>query len=416
MNKTLQKRLRTIKQSALKLSNTGTDIKNKALVSVAGTLIENARIIIEQNNIDVRLAKKSNLSPSLIDRLVLTESRIKSMTDSVKQIAELNDPTGEIISEWTTSNNLHIKKIRVPLGVICMIYESRPNVTIDSAALCLKSGNAVILRGGKESINTNRILSKLFTDAAYKAGIPEGTVLFIDTPDKKIVYELIKSDSYIDLIIPRGNEKMIRSIREKATVPVLSHGKGLCHTYIDEYANVEMAKKIAYNAKVQRPGVCNAMETLLIHKNIADKVLPELAAMYNKAGVKLKGCKKTFKSVPGITLAAERDWNTEYLDLILSVKIVDSLNEAIEHINKYGSGHSESIISESKTNIDRFAAIVDASGIFINASTRLHDGGVFGLGSEIGISTQKLHARGTMGLKELTTTKYVVYGTGQIRE
>jgi len=416
MTNPITKKAKIAKTSSRKLASLSTEIKNRALVSIVEEIEKNTDKIISQNKIDIKKTTGKNLSSALIDRLTLNEKRIKEMAKSVLDIAELPDPVGEIISEWNSPSGFLIKKTRVPLGVIAIIYESRPNVTVDSTALCLKSGNAVILRGGSESINSNRILVEIISGALKSIkGMPEGVVQFIDTPDRLSIYEIIKLDNFIDLVIPRGGEKMIRQIREKSVVPVLSHGKGLCHTYIDKSADIDMAIKIAFNAKVQRPGVCNAMETLLVHKDIADKILPALAEDYKKANVELRGCPKTLKILTDIKKAKKEDWSTEYLDLILSVKIVDSIDRAIEHINEYGSGHTDSIITEDKKSAEKFLTEVDSSAVFHNASTRLHDGGVFGLGSEIGISTQKLHARGTMGLKELTTTKYVVYGTGEIR-
>ncbi|OIO71834.1 MAG: glutamate-5-semialdehyde dehydrogenase [Elusimicrobia bacterium CG1_02_37_114] len=416
MTNPITKKAKIAKTSSRKLASLSTEIKNRALVSIVEEIEKNTDKIISQNKIDIKKTTGKNLSSALIDRLMLNEKRIKEMAKSVLDIAELPDPVGEIISEWNSPSGFLIKKTRVPLGVIAIIYESRPNVTVDSTALCLKSGNAVILRGGSESINSNRILVEIISGALKSIkGMPEGVVQFIDTPDRLSIYEIIKLDNFIDLVIPRGGEKMIRQIREKSVVPVLSHGKGLCHTYIDKSADIDMAIKIAFNAKVQRPGVCNAMETLLVHKDIADKILPALAEDYKKANVELRGCPKTLKILTDIKKAKKEDWSTEYLDLILSVKIVDSIDRAIEHINEYGSGHTDSIITEDKKSAEKFLTEVDSSAVFHNASTRLHDGGVFGLGSEIGISTQKLHARGTMGLKELTTTKYVVYGTGEIR-
>jgi len=416
MTNPITKKAKIAKTSSRKLASLSTEIKNRALVSIVEEIEKNTDKIISQNKIDIKKTTGKNLSSALIDRLMLNEKRIKEMAKSVLDIAELPDPVGEIISERNSPSGFLIKKTRVPLGVIAIIYESRPNVTVDSTALCLKSGNAVILRGGSESINSNRILVEIISGALKSIkGMPEGVVQFIDTPDRLSIYEIIKLDNFIDLVIPRGGEKMIRQIREKSVVPVLSHGKGLCHTYIDKSADIDMAIKIAFNAKVQRPGVCNAMETLLVHKDIADKILPALAEDYKKANVELRGCPKTLKILTDIKKAKKEDWSTEYLDLILSVKIVDSIDRAIEHINEYGSGHTDSIITEDKKSAEKFLTEVDSSAVFHNASTRLHDGGVFGLGSEIGISTQKLHARGTMGLKELTTTKYVVYGTGEIR-
>jgi len=396
-------------------SNVSTETKNKILENISENLKTYKDKIIKENKKDIFYAEKKHLSSALIDRLRLTDKSIEDMISSLKEIESLPDPVGTVISEWTRPSGIRIQKVRVPIGVICMIYESRPNVTIDSTALCIKSGNAVILRGGSEAINSNRVLVKVIKKALKDAGLSTDLVQFIDSPKREIIYKIIKLDNFIDLVIPRGGEKMIKDIRRHSTVPVLSHGKGLCHTYIDKDADIDMAIKVSYNAKVQRPGVCNAMETLLVHRDIANKVLPELSKMYKRAGVELRGCPQTQKILPFVKKATEKDWSTEYLDLILSIKIVNSTEEAIKHINKYGSGHSEAIITENQKEAEKFIKYVDASAVFHNASTRLHDGGVFGLGSEIGISTQKLHARGTMGLNELTTTKYIVYGTGQIR-
>jgi len=403
------------KLASRKLSLLSTEAKNKALLAMADALVKGKDDIIFHNEIDVEAAKDSGLTEALIDRLKLDEKRISDIARAIRDVAALPDPIGEIMADWTPPAGIHIQKVKVPLGVIAMIYESRPNVTVDAASLCVKSGNAIILRGGSEAINTNHMLVKIITPAAYAAGLPEGSIQFIETTDRKAILEMIKLDQLIDLVIPRGGEEMIRFVRENATVPVLAHGKGLCHTYIDKAADLEMAKKIAINAKCQRPGVCNAMETLLVHKDIADKFLPTVCSDYKKAGVEVRGCPITKKLVPEVVAATEDDWSTEYLSLTLSIKVVNSLDEAINHINKYGSGHSEAIITADTAAAERFMNEVDAAAVFHNASTRLHDGGVFGFGSEIGTSTQKLHARGTMGLKELTTTKYKVYGNGEIR-
>jgi glutamate-5-semialdehyde dehydrogenase len=403
------------KLASRKLAVVSTELKNKALLAMAEALVKSKDDILFHNEIDVEAAKESGLSEALVDRLTLNAERITAVSRSLKDIAALADPTGEIVADWTPPAGIHIQKVRVPLGVIAMIYESRPNVTAEAAGLCLKSGNAVVLRGGSEAINTNHAIIKVITPAAYGAGLPEGSIQFIESTDRSAVTDLIKLDSLIDLVIPRGGEEMIRSIRENATVPVLAHGKGLCHTYIDKSADIAMAKKIAINAKCQRPGVCNAMETLLIHKDIADKFLPQACADYKTAGVEVRGCPLTKKIVPQVVAATEDDWATEYLSLIVSVKVVSSLEEAISHVNRYGSGHSDAIVTDDKAAAEKFLNEVDSAAVFHNASTRLHDGAVFGFGSEIGISTQKLHARGTMGLKELTTTKYKVYGNGEIR-
>lgn len=416
MKEELIKKAREAKIASRKLANLPTKTKNDALLAMASALEKESRHIGTANQVDLDNAKKANLSSALIDRLTLNEKRISEMVKSLKEIAELSDPVGRIIAQWERPDGLKIQKVSVPLGVILMIYEARPNVTVEATGLCLKSGNAVILRGGSEAINSNTVLAKIIAQTAYKNSIPEDSIEFIETTEREAIFELIKLDQYIDVVIPRGSEEMIRTIREKATVPVLAHGKGNCHTYVDKDANLEMAIRVCYNAKVQRPGVCNAMETLLVHKDIAKKFLPLMLEEYKKANVEIRGCEKTREIIPTIKPATGDDWYREYLSLILAVKIVNSIEEAIEHINKYGSGHTEAIITENKETAKKFLQEVDSSAVFHNASTRLHDGGVFGLGSEIGISTQKLHARGTMGLNELTSTKYIVYGQGQIRE
>jgi glutamate-5-semialdehyde dehydrogenase len=399
-----------------KLAQLPLDVKNKILIAMAEALVQKKDDILFHNEIDVQAAKDAGLNDAMIDRLALNDRRIHDMSRGLREVVALPDPIGEIIADWTPPAGIHIEKVRVPLGVIGLIYESRPNVTVDASGLCLKAGNAVILRGGSEAINSNRALINAIVPAAYTAGLPEGSIQFIASTDRTAVTEMIKLDTLIDLIIPRGGEAMIRSIRENATVPVLSHGQGLCHTYIDKDADIEMAKKIAINAKCQRPGVCNAMETLLIHKDIAPAIIPSLCKLFDEAGVEVRGCEITKSYAPNVKEAAEEDWSTEYLAKILSVRVVSTIDDAITHINKYGSGHSEAIITKDMKTAQKFLNEVDSAAVFHNASTRLHDGSVFGLGSEIGISTQKLHARGTMGIKELTTTKYIVYGHGEIRE
>jgi len=403
------------KLASRKLALLANDQKNKILAAIASVLKKQASEILFQNEIDVEAAKEAKLSEALIDRLTLNENRIEEMIRGVMEVASLEDPIGTIIADWTVPAGMQIQKIRVPLGTICMIYESRPNVTIDATALCLKSGNAVILKGGSEAINTNHALVHAILPAAKEAGLPDGAIQFIGTTDREAVLDLIKLDNLIDLVIARGGEEMVRFIRQNSIVPVLAHGKGLCHTYIDKSAQIDMATKISINAKCQRPGVCNAMETLLVHKDIAQKFLPIVCGLYAKAGTQIRGCEITKKIVPQVIEATEEDWSSEYLDNIISIKVVESIDEAIHHINKYGSGHSEAIITDDKEAAQKFLKEVDAAAVFHNASTRLHDGWVFGFGSELGISTQKLHARGTMGIKEITTTKYIVYGSGQVR-
>ena len=403
------------KLASRKLALLTNDQKNKILTAIASSLKKQSSEILFQNEIDVEAAKEANLSAALIDRLELNESRIEEMIKGITEVVSLKDPIGTVISDWTVPAGMQIQKIRVPLGTICMIYESRPNVTIDATVLCLKSGNAVILKGGSEASNTNRALIHAILPAAKEAGLPDGAIQFIGTSDREAVLGLIKLDHLIDLVIARGGEEMVRFIRQNSIVPVLAHGKGLCHTYIDKSAQIDMANKIAINAKCQRPGVCNAMETLLVHKDIAQKFLPAICDLYAKAGTQIRGCEITKKIVPQVDEATQEDWSSEYLDNIISIKVVESIDEAINHINKYGSGHSEAIITDDKEAAQKFLTEVDAAAVFHNASTRLHDGGVFGFGSELGVSTQKLHARGTMGINEITTTKYIVHGSGQIR-
>lgn len=403
------------KEASKQLATMSAEQKNNILSAMACAIEKNIKEILFHNEIDVQAAKEAGINNVLIDRLTLNEKRINEMAKSIKDIVLLQDPVGTIVEEMTASIDIDVKKIRVPLGVIAIIYEARPNVTIDASALCLKAGNSVILKGGSEAINSNRILINIISEAAKKAGMPEGAVQFIDTTDRTAVQELIHLENLIDLLIPRGSNDLIQFIKAHSLIPILSHGKGLCHTYIDENADIDMAIKIALNAKCQRPSVCNATETILVHKNIAEKILPQLCKLYTESGVEINGCSITKKIVPSVKEAQEEDWQTEYLDLKISIKVVNSLDEAIEHINKYGSMHSEAIITDDKDAANKFISEVDAAAVFVNASTRLHDGGVFGLGCEIGISTQKLHARGTIGIKELTTTKYVVQGNGAIR-
>ncbi|MBQ1610241.1 MAG: glutamate-5-semialdehyde dehydrogenase [Elusimicrobia bacterium] len=389
--------------------------RNAILLSIADALEKNISEIQFHNDIDVETAKNSGMDKVLIERLTLTNKRIEDMIHGVRSIVNQKDPIGEIM-ETRDVDGINIQKIRVPIGTIAMIYESRPNVTVDAAALCIKSGNAIILRGGSEAINSNKILAKIISSAGESAGMPVGAITFIDVVDRAAVSEMIKLDNYIDLLIPRGSGKMIEFIKQHSTIPILSHGSGLCHTYIDKAANIDMAIKVTINAKCQRPGVCNATETVLVHRDIANKVLPKLCKQFFANDTEVRGCKLTKAVVPEVKDATEQDWATEYLDKIVSIKVVNSLEEAINHINRYGSKHSDSIITEDKQRAEKFLKEVDSAAVFHNVSTRLHDGGVFGLGAEIGISTGKLHARGAMGARELTTTKYVVRGNGIIRK
>ena len=416
LKKTVEDMCRKAKDASFVLANTQENKKNAALLYLKDLVDKNRKDIKKVNSIDIEYARKNNLNTALIDRLMLNDKRIDGIIASLDTIVKLKDPIGEVIDGYKLENGLNIEKVRVPIGVIGIIYESRPNVTIDAAALCLKSSNCSVLRGGKESINTNKLLSGLIQEALKMSKLPEGCVNLIENTDRKGVEYLIKMDKYLDLIVPRGGEALIKFVTENALVSVVKHDKGLCHTYVDEYADISKATDIVYNAKVQRPGVCNAMETLLVHKNIAKEFLPNMAKKLTDAGVELRGCKKTKTILSNIADAKEEDWDTEYLDLVLSIKIVDSLKEAIDHINTHGSSHSEAIVTENYSNAEEFLNRVDAACVYVNASTRFTDGAIFGMGAEIGISTNKLHARGPVGLRELTTYKYKIRGSGQIRK
>jgi len=402
------------KAAARQLATISTAVKNKALLAMADALEAREAEIIEANKKDVAAA--SGLSKSAIDRLTLNQERIKEMAAGLREVAALPDPVGEVIKTWKRPNGMQVSKVRVPIGVIGIIYESRPNVTADAASLCLKSGNAVILRGGSEAIQSNAAIVKVLMEAGGKAGIPAWAITFIDNPDRQVSTLLLKQDKLIDLIIPRGGEGLMQFIMKESTIPVIKHDKGVCHTYVDEKADLTMAEAICFNAKVQRPGTCNAMETLLVHQAIAPTFLPPLITRYQEAGVDVRGCPRTVVLVPGVKPAADSDWGTEFLDLILAVRVVDNMEQAMEHIARYGSQHSEAIVTQDRERAKRFLNEVDAAAVFHNASTRLHDGYQFGLGAEIGISTTRIHARGAMGLEELTSTKFIVLGTGQLRE
>ena len=404
------------KSCSFALSTMKTSEKNSALKSIASGMEKNRGRIMNANERDVVLAKKKGRSKAFIDRLRLTPSRFGNMIDSIMQIASLPDPVGEVIKTWKRPNGLEISKVRVPLGVIGIIYEARPNVSVDASCLCLKAGNCVILRGGADAINSNIAIVEVIEESAGMAGVPSGAVQIIRDTTHEGVLALLRLDSYIDLIIPRGGENLIRTVVENSTIPVIKHYKGICHIFIDCKADLKMAEKICFNAKVQRPGVCNAMETMLVHKDIAKRFLKPVLARFKKAGVELRGCPEVRKIMPSVKKAVIKDWSTEYLDMILSVKVVTGIEEAVNHINTYGSGHSDSIVTSDYNNAKRFAGEIDSAVVFINASTRFTDGGEFGFGAEIGISTNKLHARGPMALEELTSYKYVIYGDGQIRE
>lgn len=413
------------KEASRFLSLIDSNIKNKALYKMGEDLKSNMDKIIEANKIDMEKGKEKGLSKALLDRLLIDEKRILDMVNGLIEVAKLPDPIGEVLNMWKRPNGITIGVKRVPLGVIGIIYEARPNVTVDASALCLKSGNAVILRGGSEAINTNKVIAKILENSSIESGLPEGTIQLIETTDREIVNKMLKLNEYIDVLIPRGGRGLIDNVVKNSTVPVIQTGVGLCHTYIDSSANLKMAQDIVINAKTQRPGVCNAMETLLIHKDVANSFLPDIVKEISKYGVKLKLCEKSLEIVKNsikdenilslVSKATSEDWDTEYLDLILSIKIVNSLDEALNHIYDHGTKHSEAIITENYTNSQRFLKEVDAAAVYVNASTRFTDGSEFGFGAEIGISTQKLHARGPMGLSQLTTTKYIIYGNGQIR-
>lgn len=404
------------KQAAAKLAVTSTAVKNAALLAMAAALEAQQSEILAANERDMTAAAAKGMKSSMLDRLKLTAERISGMADGLRQVAGLADPVWNVIDGKTLPNGLHITKIRVPLGVIGIIYEARPNVTADAAGLCLKSGNAVILKGGSEAMESNKTVAAILAQAAEGAGIPAGSIQFIDTSDRQAVQDLIHMNGLVDVVIPRGGAGLIQAVVRNASVPVIETGAGVCHTYVDKDADVEMAMKIAFNAKVQRPSVCNAMETLLVHKDIADKFLPMMLMMYNSSAVEICGDEAVQEYSGQVHPVTEEDWSTEYGDLRLSVKIVDSIEEAMAHIAKYGTGHSECIVTNNYQAAQLFQYTVDAAAVYVNASTRFTDGNEFGFGAEIGISTQKLHARGPMALPELTSTKYLINGNGQVRK
>lgn len=408
--------VRDAKSASRRIATASTALKNTALDYIAEGINSSADFILTENKKDVLAAKQAGLSEAMIDRLSLTDKRIKAMADGVRQIIHLADPVGEIIHGHTRPNGLQIKKIRTPIGVIVIIYESRPNVTTDAAALCLKAGNAVILRGGKEAIHSNIALYKILTAALEKAGLDKNGIQLVEITEREAIDYLLTSDKYVDVVIPRGGEALIRTVVEKSTIPVIKHYKGVCHTYVDEFADLKIAEEVCFNAKVQRPATCNAMETMLVHENIAPVFLPKIAKKFIDSGVQLLGCKKTCTFLDTIKPATDEDYYNEYLDMVLNIKVVDSIDDAISHITKYGSGHSEAIITANYNNALQFTGEVDAAAVYVNASTRFTDGYEFGMGAEIGISTDKLHARGPMGLAELTSYKFVVFGNGQLRE
>jgi len=416
----LEAKGKAAKVASHRLAYLSAEVKNKALHNIANNLLAKKDEILDANKIDYKEAEASGMSAAMLDRLMLSPSRLESIAQDVLAVAALPDPVGEIFDMRTLPNGLQISRKRVPLGVIGTIYESRPNVTIDISILCLKSGNAIILRGGKEAIHSNSALARIVQEASVKAGVPDGAVQFIENTDRALVNHMLKMGDVIDLIIPRGGAGLIKFISENASMPVVAGGIGVCHTYVDQNADVNKAVAIAFNAKVQRPTVCNALDTLLVHVDVAERCLPLIAAEWAKAGVEMHGDKRSLsilKPHPGLKLvpATDEDWGKEFLSLVAAVKMVDSLDEALEHIERYGSGHSEAIITEDYPAAMRFLNEVDAACVYVNASTRFTDGGQFGLGAEVGISTQKMHARGPLGLKELTSYKWIIFGSGQVR-
>jgi len=411
---------RAAEAASRRLAYLSTEVKNKALHNIAHDLLVKKDEILAANQIDYKEAEASGMSAAMLDRLVLSSSRLESIAQDVLAVAALPDPVGEVFDMRTLPNGLLVGKKRVPLGVIGAIYESRPNVTIDISILCLKSGNAIILRGGKEAVHSNTALARVVQDACKRAGVPDGAVQFVESTDRALVNHMLKMREVIDLIVPRGGAELIRFVSENAAMPVVAGGIGVCHTYVDRSADVSKAVAIAFNAKVQRPTVCNALDTLLVHADIAQCYLPLVAAEWAKAGVEMHCDKRAFsilKSNPSLKVipATDEDWGKEFLSLVAAVKVVDSLDEALEHIERYGSGHSEAIVTEDYGSAMRFLNEVDAACVYVNASTRFTDGGQFGLGAEVGISTQKFHARGPLGLKEMTTYKWIIFGSGQVR-
>ncbi len=404
------------KASEKALRCASTELKNKALAAIAKALCDNTDKIIAANAIDIEKADENGVSVVMQDRLRLTEDRVKAIADDIGNVIKLDDPVGTTDSGSVRPNGMRITKIRVPLGVIGIIYESRPNVTVDAAVLCLKTGNVVILRGGKEAYNSNKCLCEIMRGAIAEVGLPEDAVQFVDDTTREVTTQMMKCSNYLDVLIPRGGGGLIRAVKENATVPVIETGVGNCHVFVDETADIEMAVNIVDNGKTQRPSVCNAIESLLVHENIAEKALPAIKARLDGHNVEIRGCEKTAAILGDCVVpATEEDYATEFLNYIISVKVVSDIDEAIDHINKYTTGHSECIVTNSLSNADRFRNEIDAAAVYVNVSTRFTDGGMFGFGAEIGISTQKLHARGPMGLRELTSMKYLIDGNGQIR-
>ena len=403
------------KEASYELGIASAGQKNQALTFMAEELVKAKDEIIKANEIDRQNAIKKGITEALLDRLSLDDSRIEAMAQGLLDIVKLQDPVGEVTNMWQMPNGLEIGQKRVPIGVLGIIYESRPNVTSDAAGLCLKSGNAVILRGASDAINSNKAVAKALVEGIKRSGLPQDCVQLLEDTSRETATEMMRLNDYIDVLIPRGGAGLIKSVVQNATVPVIETGTGNCHIFVDETADLEMAKAIVLNAKVQRPGVCNAAEKLLVHEAVANEFLPTIVKALRENDVEVRGCEKAQSIVNDIKVIEEPEWHQEYLDLIIAVKVVIDVDEAIKHINKYNTGHSESIVTESYKNSQKFLQRVDAAAVYVNASTRFTDGGEFGFGGEIGISTQKLHARGPMGLKELTTSKYIIFGDGQIR-
>jgi len=409
---TLGRRART---AARQLAAAGAGAKNAALRAMAENLHAGSETIQTENAADVAAAREAGLTSAMIDRLTLTDEGIEKMARSLEEIADLRDPVGEILEGYVRPNGLRIERVRVPLGVVLAIYESRPNVTSDVAALCLKSGNAAILRGGKEALRSNLAIHRVLAEAVANHGLPADAVLMVETSDRDLLAALLRENENIDVVVPRGGESLIRAVAEGSTIPVIKHYKGVCHVYVDDLADLDMAEAICFNAKVQRPGVCNAMETMLVHKHVAARFLPRICRRLSEAGVELRGCDETRRIWPDAKPAADEDWYAEYLDLVLAVRVVEHVQDAIDHIARYGSAHTDAIVSEDVRRVRRFVQGVDSSSVMVNTTTRFSDGGEYGLGAEVGISTDKLHARGPMGCRDLTTYKWVVTGEGQLR-